>query len=264
VIRVGVLGANGRMGREVCRAVESATDLDLVAAWDRSPARDAIARSVEHADSSVAATDRIEAFADAGAHVAVDFTHPQAVMANVRWCFEHGLHVVIGTTGIRPEDLEEIAALAEAGSANAIVAPNFAIGAVLMMRFAEQAAWFLPSAEIVELHHDQKSDAPSGTAIATARRIGAARPTAPTPTGGDDAHPGARGAEVDGVHVHSVRLPGLLAHQEVILGGPGQTLTIRHDSTDRSSFMPGVLLAIRAIGSRRGLTVGIEPLLEDR
>jgi 4-hydroxy-tetrahydrodipicolinate reductase len=262
VIRVGVLGARGRMGREVCQAVEQATDVDLVAAWDRSAAAGAIDRSVEHPASSVAPTDRIEVLADTGAQVAVDFTHPESVMANVRWCLEHGLHVVIGTTGIGREDLEEIAALAEAGSANALVAPNFAIGAVLMMRFAEEAARFLPSAEIVELHHDQKSDAPSGTAIATARRIAAARPAAPAPKGGDDEHPGARGAEVDGVRVHSVRLPGLLAHQEVILGGSGQTLTIRHDSTDRSSFMPGVLLAIRAIGSRPGLTLGIEPLLE--
>jgi 4-hydroxy-tetrahydrodipicolinate reductase len=262
VIRVAVLGANGRMGREVSRAIESAPDLDLVAAWDRSPA-DAVDPSLRDRGPSIATTDRIESLADAGAQVAVDFTHPEAVMANVRWCFEHRVHVVIGTTGIGPEDLHEIGALAEAGTANALVAPNFAIGAVLMMRFAEQAAQFLPSAEIVELHHDRKSDAPSGTAIATARRIAAARGAAPLSIGGDDAHPGARGADVDGVRVHSVRLPGLMAHQEVILGGPGQTLTIRHDSTYRASFMPGVLLAIRAIGSLPGLTLGIERLLED-
>jgi 4-hydroxy-tetrahydrodipicolinate reductase len=183
-------------------------------------------------------------------------------MANARWCLAHGVHVVIGTTGLRPDDLEELGRLAEAGDANAIVAPNFAIGAVLMMRFAEQAAKLLDAAEIVELHHDGKLDAPSGTAIATARRIGAARQGSWSAPGADGAHAGARGTEVDGVRIHAVRLPGLLAHQEVILGGPGETLTIRHDSTDRSSFMPGVLMAVRAVGNRSGLTVGLDALLD--
>jgi len=183
------------------------------------------------------------------------------VMANARWCLRHGVHVVIGTTGVGAVDLEELRRAADAGEANAIVAPNFAIGAVLMMRFAELAAAHLDAAEIVELHHDGKKDAPSGTALSTARRIAAARRGAWAAPGGDEAHPGARGAHVEGIRVHAIRLPGLLAHQEVILGGPGQTLTIRHDSTDRTSFMPGVLLAVRSVASRPGLTIGLEPLL---
>jgi 4-hydroxy-tetrahydrodipicolinate reductase len=194
--------------------------------------------------------------------VAVDFTHPSAVLETVEWCLAHGIHVVVGTTGITPEVLEEIRARTERGHANAIVVPNFAIGAVLMMRFAEEAARHLDAAEVIELHHDGKADAPSGTALATARRVAAARAGTWRPPAGDEDHPGARGTVVDGVRVHAVRLPGLLAHQEVIFGGPGQTLTIRHDSTDRSSFIPGVLLAIRAVGARPGLTVGLEPLLE--
>ena len=194
--------------------------------------------------------------------MAIDFTEPDAVMGNARWSLAHGVHVVIGTTGLQPGDLEELRALVEGGDANAIVAPNFAIGAVLMMRFAEQAAAHFDAAEVIELHHDGKKDAPSGTALTTARRIAGAREGVWTAPGGDDAHPGARGTDIEGVRVHAVRLPGLLAHQEVILGGPGQTLTIRHDSTDRASFMPGVLLAVRAVGSRSGLTVGLEHLLD--
>jgi 4-hydroxy-tetrahydrodipicolinate reductase len=169
---------------------------------------------------------------------------------------------VIGTTGLQPDDVDELRRLADVNEPNAIVAPNFAIGAVLMMRFAEQAAVHFDAAEVIELHHDGKADAPSGTALATARRIGTAREGAWKAPGGDDAHPGARGTDVEGVRVHAVRLPGLLAHQEVILGGAGQTLTIRHDSTDRASFMPGVLLAARSVASRPGLTVGLEALLE--
>ena len=166
------------------------------------------------------------------------------------------MHVVVGTTGF---EIDEAWRDAPVGI---VVAPNFAIGAVLMMRFAEQAARHFDAAEVIELHHDQKADAPSGTAIATAERIAAARAGSWAAPGGDERHPGARGADVGGIRVHGVRLPGLLAHQEVILGGPGQTLTIRHDSTSRSSFMPGVLLAIRAVGGRPGLTVGLEALLD--
>ena len=254
MIRVGVLGAAGRVGGEVCRAVAADPALFLAAAVDPGHAG-AVVGDVEVSAS-------LDALLDASVEVAVDFTHPGAVMDNVRWCIAHRVHAVVGTTGISAGELEELRALAGEGG-HVLVCPNFAVGAVLMMRFAEQAARYLPAAEIVELHHEGKADAPSGTAIATAQRIAAARGSeAPGAVGGDVAHPGARGADVDGIRVHAVRLPGLLAHQEVILGGPGQTLTIRHDSTDRSSFMPGVLLAIHAIASRPGLTVGIEPLLE--
>jgi 4-hydroxy-tetrahydrodipicolinate reductase len=260
VIRVGVIGARGRMGREVCRVVEAAEDLALVATIDRSelaggPELDVSASLWELGDDD----GRV---ADGGMQVAVDFTRPDAVLPNARWCLDHGVHVVVGTSGVTPEGLEEIRVLAEAGPANAIVVPNFAVGAVLMMRFAEEAARHFDAVEVIELHHDGKADAPSGTALATARRVGAARAGAWSAPAGDDAHPGARGADVEGIRVHSVRLPGLLAHQEVVFGGPGETLTIRHDSTDRSSFMAGVLLAIRSVGSRPGLTVGLEPLLE--
>ena len=254
MIRVAVFGAAGRMGGEVCRAVTEADDLALVATVDPAGAGAAIAGT-----TAVASAEELDA---SGVDVGIDFTQPDAVMANARWCLINGVHVVIGTTGLAQGHVDELRDLAERGDANAIVAPNFAIGAVLMMRFAEEAARHLDAAEVIELHHDGKKDAPSGTAIATARRIAAARPGAWRPPAGDDAHPGARGADVDGVRVHGVRLPGLLAHQEVILGGPGQTLTIRHDSTDRASFMPGVLLAVRAVASRPGLTVGLEPLLD--
>jgi 4-hydroxy-tetrahydrodipicolinate reductase len=184
------------------------------------------------------------------------------VLDNVLWCIEHGVHAVVGTTGLSPDDLQRIesAVAAAEGSSNVFVAPNFAIGAVLMMRFAEQAARFLPAAEIIELHHDGKVDAPSGTALSTARKIAAARTTAYR---GPDAESmsGARGGDLEGVRIHSVRLPGLVAHQEVILGGPGQTLSIRHDSMDRSSFLPGVLLAVKEVAGHPGLTVGLDRLL---
>jgi 4-hydroxy-tetrahydrodipicolinate reductase len=256
VIRVGVVGAGGRMGREVCHAVAADPDLDLVAAVDPGHAGSTVEGIEVAGDPS--------ALRDTGTQVAVDFTEPGAVMDDARWCLAHGVHVVIGTTGITPDDLDRLAELADGSEANCFVAPNFAIGAVLAMRFAEEAARFMPSAEVIELHHDGKVDAPSGTAMTTARRISAARgPIAPAETGDADAvRPGARGTDVDGVRVHSVRLPGLVAHQEVILGAPGQTLTLRHDSTDRGSFMPGVLMAVKAVASRPGLTVGLDALLE--
>jgi 4-hydroxy-tetrahydrodipicolinate reductase len=245
------------MGREVCRALAARPDLELTAAVDPNHAGTQI--------EGVSVASSLDAVVDASAEVAVDFTHPDAVMGTIRWCVEHGVHAVVGTTGITPENLDELRAITSGARANVLVAPNFAIGAVLMMRFAELAAKYFPAAEIVELHHDDKADAPSGTALATARRIAAARGDASAPTaGGDEAHPGARGADVEGVRVHAVRLPGLLAHQEVILGAPGQTLTIRHDSTDRSAFIPGIVLAIESVAAFPGLTIGIEPLLEER
>lgn len=241
--RVGVFGARGRMGGEVCRAVESAEDLELVAAVDLGD-------------------DRAPAEA---AQVIVDFTHPDAVMDNLCWCIDHGIHAVVGTTGFADEQLDRLRnALADHADVGVLVAPNFSIGAVLMMRFAEQAAAFYESVEIIELHHAGKADAPSGTAANTARRIAAAREAADLDTPPDatvQELPGARGAQVDGIRVHAVRLRGLVAHQEVLFGAEGETLTIRHDSLDRVSFMPGVLAAVRTISSRPGLTVGIEPIL---
>ena len=243
-IKVGVLGARGRVGSEVCRAVERAGDLKLMAA--------------------IGSADPVDALALAD--VVVDFTRPDVVMDNLRWCIGRGLHCVVGTTGFDEERLETVRRLlADAPGVGVVVAPNFSVGAVLMMRFAAQAAPFYESVEIIELHHPDKADAPSGTSRRTAELIGAARREAgldPVPDATSTGLPGARGAEVDGVHVHSVRARGLVAHQEVLLGGAGETLTIRHDSMDRASFVPGVLLAVRGIVDRPGLTVGLEDFLD--
>jgi 4-hydroxy-tetrahydrodipicolinate reductase len=241
------------MGRTVCAAITADPDCDLVATVDTETGE--TISGIEVAGSP-------DALLTAGADVAVDFTHPAAVMGNIRWCLAQGIHAVVGTTGLTPADLEEVGSLAGAGTANIVVAPNFAIGAVLALRFAEQAAAWFPDAEVIELHHDGKADAPSGTALTTARRIAAARGRVPDRVTGDAAHPGARGAEVDGVRVHSVRLPGLVAHEEILFGAPGQLLTIRHDSTERTSFMPGVLLAVKAVSDRPGLTLGLDALLD--
>ena len=249
---VGVLGASGRMGREVCRAVEAADDLTLVAGVDPHHEGAELGNLV-----LAGSPEALE-----GVDVAVDFTTPESVIENARWCLGRGMHMVIGTTGIGADGLEEIRRLTDSANANAIVAPNFAIGAALMMRFAEQAARYFDAAEVIELHHDRKVDAPSGTAITTAQRIGAARDGMWEAPGGDGSHPGARGADVEGIRVHGVRLPGLLAHQEVIFGSAGQTLTVRHDTIDRSAFIPGVLLAIRSVADRPGLTVGLDALLD--
>jgi 4-hydroxy-tetrahydrodipicolinate reductase len=243
-LRVGVLGAHGRVGSAVSRAVESADDLELVA--------------------RVGSGDTVEALADA--EVVVDFTRPDVVMDNLRWCVSHGLHCVVGTTGFDDERLLALReALASAPGVGVLVAPNFSIGAILMMRFAVQAARFYESVEIVELHHPDKADAPSGTARRTASLVAAARGDAGmgnVPDATTTSLDGARGADVDGIRVHSVRARGLVAHQEVLLGGPGETLTIRHDSMDRSSFTPGVLLAVRTISEHPGLTVGLESFLD--
>jgi 4-hydroxy-tetrahydrodipicolinate reductase len=261
VIRVGVVGAAGRMGRAVCAAVAEDPELDLVAAINPGRAGEPVGPLVGRSDVDLVMRDDLGGLAQANAEVAVDFTRPEAVMANVRWGIDHGMHAVVGTTGVTPSDLDEIRSWLDGGRVGVVVAPNFAIGAVLLQRFAEQAARFFPAGEVIELHHDGKADAPSGTAAVTARRMAAARDTAWSgPTA--EFVPGVRGGDVDGIRVHSVRLPGLVAHQEVVFGGTGETLTLRHDSTDRSSFMPGVLLAIKAVPSRPGLTVGLEPLLE--
>ncbi|HEX2075927.1 MAG TPA: 4-hydroxy-tetrahydrodipicolinate reductase [Geodermatophilus sp.] len=244
-IAVGVLGARGRMGTEVVKAVNAADDLELVA--------------------MVASGDWLFDLANAGTQVVVDFTRPDVVMDNIRFCIDNNIHCVVGTTGFDEQKLATVAEwLAPKPHLGVVIAPNFGIGAVLLMRFAQEAARFFPSTEIVELHHPNKVDAPSGTAVRTARLVAAARRAAglpPAPDATTDSLPGARGADVEGVAVHAVRLTGLVAHQEVLMGAPGETLTIRHDSYDRSSFMPGVLLAVREIGRRPGLTVGIESFL---
>jgi 4-hydroxy-tetrahydrodipicolinate reductase len=244
-LRVGVLGARGRMGTEVCRAVEAADDLDLVAMVDEG--------------------DWLFSLADADAQVVVDFTHPSTVADNIRFCVDQGIHCVVGTSGITPDMLGTIRGWLEPKpELGVMVVPNFGIGAVLSMRFAAQAARWFESVEVVELHHPNKADAPSGTATRTAQMIAEARAEAGLGAGPDatTSDPdGARGAVVEGVHVHAVRMAGLVAHQEVLLGTEGETLTIRHDSLDRKSFMPGVLLAVRAIPERHGLTVGLESVL---
>lgn len=257
MIRVAVAGATGRMGSEVCRAVAADPDLDLVAAVSRSAAGTALSEAIglDGDAGSVVLVEHLDELLEARPDVLVDFTGPAWAPDHVAWGIANGVHVVVGTTGFEIDDAWREAPV------GVIVAPNFAIGAVLLMRFAEQAARFLPSAEVIELHHERKLDAPSGTALLTARRIAAARDEAAAAPTHDGEAPGARGVGVEGVRVHSVRLPGLVAHEEVVFGGQGQTLTLRHDSTDRTSFMPGVLLAIRSVPDRPGLTEGLEPLL---
>lgn len=259
MIRVGVIGALGKMGREVCRAVQEDPDTVLVAAVDANGNGQTIS---EGRGGTIRVSDELDLLSQAEADVAVDFTHPDAVMDNVRWCIRHALDAVVGTTGFTDAHLAEIARLIEeeGSESNIFVAPNFALGAVLMMRFAVEAAAYFPDVEIIELHHDRKAEAPSGTSLRTAEEIGRARGAHGLPTS-RELIAGARGAVASGIPIHSVRLPGLVAHQEVIFGGAGQTLTIRHDSTDRAGFMPGVLLAIKKIRHHPGLTVGLERLL---
>jgi 4-hydroxy-tetrahydrodipicolinate reductase len=243
---VAVLGAKGRMGSEAVRAVTEAEDMELVAALGRG--------------------DSLEALPDSGARYVVDLTVPDATEDNVRYAVEHGMHAVIGTTGWTAERIDSLRSLLAAHpETGALIAPNFALGAVLASAFAAKAARYFESVEIVELHHPDKVDAPSGTAVRTAGLIAAARDEAgvgPSPDATTTALDGARGAEVDGVRVHSVRLRGLVAHQEVLLGNAGEQLTIRHDSLDRASFMPGVLLGLRQVAAHPGLTVGLDGYLD--
>lgn len=260
-IRVLVAGAAGRMGGEACRAVTAAEGMNVSVVADPSATSAAI--HVERAGTFPAAAAVPAALELAQVDVMVDFTHPDAVFDNVMAALAAGVHCVVGTTGLSADQLAKIEQKATQSGSNCLVAPNFAIGAVLMMGLAERVAQWMPSAEVIELHHDKKADAPSGTAKMTAQRIAAARDESPPAPGKEtETVEGARGARVDGVPVHSVRLPGLVAHQEVIFGGPGQVLTIRHDSIDRTSFMPGVLLAVRQVASRPGLTVGLDALLD--
>jgi len=243
MLRVAVLGARGRMGATTCAAIEAADDLDLVAAVDLDDDRQPVT----------------------GSDVAVDFTRPDAVMDNLRWCIEHGVSTVVGTSGFDEERLTQVRRwLVETPDVAVLVVPNFSVGAVLMMRFAAQAAPFYESVEIIELHHPDKADAPSGTARRTAELIAAARADADmdaVPDATSDEVPGARGAELEGIRVHGVRLRGLVAHQEVLFGAVGETLTLRHDSVERASFMPGVLAAVRGVRANPGLTVGLDAVL---
>ena len=244
MIKVGVFGAKGRMGSEVCRAVSADAELELVAQVDLD--------------------DPAQMLIDSGAQVAVDFTTPDAVKDNIRFCLDNGIHSVVGTTGLSDADRDEIAGWAGASTANVFIAPNFAIGAVLMMDFAARAAAHFDTAEIVERHHERKLDAPSGTALRTAELMNEARDGRPwaTPAKETETLEGSRGGETGGIHIHSLRVPGSVAHQEVVLGIAGETLTIRHDSLDRASFMPGVVLAVKKVPSLDGLTVGLEKLLD--
>jgi 4-hydroxy-tetrahydrodipicolinate reductase len=245
-LKVGVLGALGKVGRAVCDAVEGEDDLELVARID--------------------ADDDLQQLVDGRVEAVVDFTHPDVVMDNLEFCVAHGIHAVVGTTGFDSDRLDTLRGwLAKSAGTGVLVAPNFSIGAVLMMRFAAEAARFYESVEVVELHHPDKADAPSGTSRRTAELIAAARREAgmgPIPDATSTGLDGARGADVEGIRVHGLRVRGLVAHQEVILGGVGETLTIRHDSLDRVSFTPGVLLGLRQIGRHPGLTVGLEELLD--
>jgi len=243
-MRVAVLGAKGKVGATMVAAVRDAADLELSAEVD--------------------AGDALSTLTDSDTEVVIDFTHPDVVMDNLKFLIDNGIHAVVGTTGFTEERLAQVRAWLDATpGASVLIAPNFAIGAVLSMHFAKQAARHFESVEVIELHHPYKADAPSGTATRTAKLIAEARKGLPpnpdaTSTGLD----GARGADVDGIPVHSIRLAGLIAHQEVLFGTTGETLTIRHDSLDRTSFVPGVLLGVRKVAQRPGLTIGIEPLLD--
>lgn len=245
-LKVAVLGAKGRVGSTICQGVRDAADMELVAEIDQG--------------------DSLELLVEAGAEMVVDFTHPDVVMDNLDFVISHDIHAVVGTTGFTDERLATLRSkLSKHVGTGVLIAPNFAIGAILMMRFAAQAAKYYPSTEIIELHHPRKADAPSGTAARTAEIIAKAREDAgmsEMPDATSTELDGARGANVSGVPVHSVRLTGLVAHQEVLMGTEGETLTIRHDSMDRTSFVPGVLLGLRSIGAHPGLTVGLEHFMD--
>jgi 4-hydroxy-tetrahydrodipicolinate reductase len=242
MIKVGVIGARGRMGSATCAAAEADPELDLVARIERAEERPSLV--------------------DSGAEVAVDFTTPESVADNVRFCIDKGIHVVVGTSGLASKDVEDIIGRAGEAGANVFIAPNFALGAVLMMAFAQKAARYYDSVEIIERHHDKKRDAPSGTALRTAALMNESHPGAWNPPAMGETVAGSRGGDSSGVRIHSLRLPGSIAHQEVIFGRAGETLTIRHDSIDRSSFMPGVILAVKRVASLDGVTIGLEHLLD--
>ncbi len=263
MVKVVVIGADGRMGREVVKAVLKERDLSLVGAVDARNQGEDIGTLVNGKPCRVPVAGNLgRVLAETGADVAVDFTTPDSIRDNLAVVLKHRVHMVIGTTGLAEKTAREIDREAREAGVGVVIAPNFAVGAVLMMKFAAEAARHFPQVEIIELHHDRKLDAPSGTAVKTAEMIKANR--APLLQGHPDEYekiPGVRGGEYDGMRLHSVRLPGLVAHQEVIFGGLGQTLTIRHDSINRESFMPGVILAVRRVVNLKGVTYGLEKLL---
>lgn len=262
MIDVLVVGAVGRMGQTVCKTVIDDLDLSLVGAVDVVSVGEDLGEMLGIDNLGVRISDNLgKSIESARPQVIVDFTHPNVIMNNIKTVISYNANMVVGTTGITEDNLAEIRSLLKKSSSHIFIAPNFAIGAVLMMRFAELAAKHFESVEIIELHHDKKADAPSGTAIKTAEIIAGSGPLVIKSAQSKEAVAGVRGGEYEGIRIHSVRLPGLVAHQEVIFGGLGQTLTIRHDSIDRSSFMPGVVLAIKSIGRREGLTYGLDQLL---
>lgn len=268
-LRVGVIGVAGRLGSVLAAGIAAADDLELVAGVSPAHAGRTLADVLpalagDTAAAEVTISASLDALTEASVDVAVEVTGPATVGAHLRWLLEHDVHAVVGATGVSEEDVAAAERLIAASSVRALIVPNFSIGAVLVERFAAEAAQYLPHVEIVELHHDRKVDAPSGTAIATAAAIAAGRDGAlPAPAGvdGPAVAAGSRGAVVHGVPIHAVRLPGLVAHEEVLLGGEGQLVTLRHDTTDRTAFVPGALLACRRVAGLDGLTVGLGPLL---
>lgn len=258
-MRVGVIGAGGRLGTVACQALAAAEGIDLVAAVQPSAAGHDLGDLVGVGAGIEVAGD--VAALEGAVDVAVEVTRPPNGARHAAQLLDLGIHAVVGTSGVTDEEVAQLRDRAADAACNVLVVPNFALGAVLLQQFAEQAARHLPHVEVVELHHDGKADAPSGTALATAGRIADARKSAPTPVGGDDEHPGARGFTHRGVPVHAVRLPGLVAHQEVLFGGTGELLTLRHDSMSRDSFAAGIVLAVRGVADLDGVTVGLDALL---
>jgi 4-hydroxy-tetrahydrodipicolinate reductase len=262
VIKVIVCGAAGRMGREVCKAVLKDPETNLVAACDLKNQGQDVGELIGAGKIGVVIEENLKkAIEQFGPDVMVDFTHPASVMNNIRTALKSQVHVVVGTTGLTTENLDEVKMLCSQSKVNAVVSPNFSLGAVLMMKMAELAAPFFENVEIIELHHPAKADAPSGTALKTAENIVQKRKKEPKLAASQESLNGVRGGDLKGIKIHSVRLPGLVAHQKVIFGGPGQTLTIAHDSIDRTSFIPGVLKAVKEVSNRPGLTYGLESLL---
>lgn len=262
-IKVLVIGANGKMGSEVIRTLAGQTDMKLVGAVDHNHHGEDIGSLVlGKANGVLVERDLEKALVESEPDVAVDFTRPEGLFARIQVVLNSGVSPVVGTTGLTQAELADLSELCQRLGLGALVAPNFAIGAILMMRFAKEAARFFPNVEIIELHHPKKVDAPSGTAIKTAEMILASQDLALSSIRGQESVQGVRGGDLGGIRIHSVRLPGLVAHQEVIFGGPGQILTIRHDSMNRESFMPGVVLAIKEVGRCSGLVYGLDKLVE--
>ncbi|MBN2027838.1 MAG: 4-hydroxy-tetrahydrodipicolinate reductase [Actinobacteria bacterium] len=257
-MKIAVCGAGGRMGREVCKAVAAEADLELVCAVDPQWAGRRLGELIADLRTDLVIEDKADQLLKSGVEIMVDFSIAAAARENVPYALKQGIHCVVGTTGLKAGDLDEFARISKQKDIACLVAPNFAIGAVLMMDFARRASRYMQACEIIELHHAAKLDAPSGTSKGTARLILAEQ--------GEESEvereAGPRGLDLGGIHIHSVRLPGLVAHQEVIFGGLGQTLTIRHDSYDRTSFMPGVVLAVRKVSGMKGLVIGLEELLD--